>query len=634
MEYVIDDFSNGLDTRRTNLTTSQKALVTAQNVHINQGAQIEKRKAFVDVGSLPSSVYGLELTSSGLVVFGSVTTPSLPSGIGYVRCQHPSDSSQGMTAILCSCSFGGKTWCAAKFANNDVFLFYNGTVIPASINGLVLSTKNSLLDVATQLYNFLNTAYFTSLGVKVSAPVSNAGTYYVDVYGTPGTSFSLTTALSSTNAGSGAIATLLISNESQGTAFTQANFGFQVVAGNTGTLASIGVSTDGGVTYTGASLLGTPVSWASGDTNGYSTALNIAATISSSVNALPITGKANNNQVTLLADPSLGATPNGYQVKLTTTGDFCLDGMVIDFSAVTSSYASATGATSVLVGSLSTVFNSQTYSVGGTYVSTALPAGTYFWHKGVNDVSMAITAGPTFYADDFFTIGAPTNITFTGTASAPVTAQLTKMVEILGGNVKAVTSALLVAAMATNIRAYCVAHSLSYTACISPSNTKQLVISRSVVESGLQFYPVVASDVTNVSGLNGTIIQTKAALTGYYIPFIVPTGVSTGPTVAAGVLSVSVVGGASPYILSVTNNLPTNQNQQPVAFNASFPNTAVTGSFLVNLTFTKNNVTGTSTGQYTITTQDAIGQQSVNYLNVSATVNGQGYLASVSVAFT
>jgi hypothetical protein len=280
MEYVIDDFSNGLDTRRTNLTTSQKALVTAQNVHINQGAQIEKRRAFVDVGSLPNTVFGLELTSSGVVVFGSVATPSLPSGVGYVQCVHPADTSQGMTAILCSTSFGGKAWCAAKFANNDVFLYYDGTVIPASVNGQVLSTKNSNLNVATQLYNFLNTAYFTALGIKASAPVNNAGAYYVDIYGTPGTSFSITSALTASNAGSGTIGTLLISNESQGTAFTQSNFGFMVVAGSTGTLATVNVSTDGGTTYTVA-LLGAAVSWVASDTTGYNTALNIAATITS-----------------------------------------------------------------------------------------------------------------------------------------------------------------------------------------------------------------------------------------------------------------------------------------------------------------------------------------------------------------
>jgi hypothetical protein len=626
MEYVIDDFSNGLDTRRTNLTTSQKALVTAQNVHINQGAQIEKRRAFVDVGSLPSSVYGLELTSNGLVVFGSVSTPSLPSGIGYVQCVHPSDTSQGMTAVLCSCSFGGKAWCAAKFANNDVFLYYNGTVIPASMNGQVLSTKNSNLNVATQLYNFVNTAYFTSLGIKASAPVLIGSSYYVDIYATPGVSFTITAAPTSA---SGTLATLLISNASQGTAFTQANFGFSTSMGNTGTLSAVDVSTDGGVTF-GVHLLGTAVSWAGTDATGYATALNIASVISSSLNTLPITAKANNNQVTLLADSSVGSTPNGYPVKLTATGDFCLDSMVLDLSGVSSAFTSGTGSTSLLVGSLQTVFNGQIYSGGGSYVSTALPAGTYFWHKGANDVSMAVAGGATFYADDFFTIGAPTNITFSGTASAAVTAQLTKMIEILGGNIKAATPAALVTAMAAQIRTN--GASAGYTACASQSNKNQLFVSRLVVRSDYQFYPVLASDITNVAGINGTVVQTKAVLTGYYIPFVVSDQTSNFKT-ASGVLNVSIVGGAAPFVVSAVAGTNSGGNNGPASFVANFSNVPVTGSFLVGLTATKGAATGTSTQQYNISTQDAVGQVATNVLTLTGVVNGSGVFTSFTVSF-
>lgn len=613
MQKQFSEFQDGLDSRRSAITASEHSLQTATNVHVNQGAELEKRLAFVDWGSLPATVFGLELTAAGIVVFGSVSIPSLPSGVGYVRCQHPTDNTQGMTAILCSCSFGGNAWCAAKFANNDVFIYYNGTVIPASINGRVLSTATSNLSVATQLYNFLNTSYFSALGIFAVAPVNNAGSYYVDVYGTPGVSFTLTNAIQVSALGT--ISQLLISNASQGTAFTQANFGFSMYSATTGTLASILVSQDSGATFP-ISLLPSPVGWVSGDVTGYATALNVAATITSSLTALPITGQANNNQVTLLAAASLGATPNGYPVKLATTGDFCLDEMLVDYSV-----AAALTSSSFLVGSLQTVFNGQVYNGGGTFVQS-LANGTYFWHKGLNDVSLAIAGGLTYYADNFFTIsGGPKNITITGTASAAVTAEVTLMVEILGSATTATTIPLLVAAMATKIRTYCVANTLSYTAAVNVANNKQLIVSRSVIRSDFQFYPVVATDVQGAGGFTGTIIQSKAALSFSYI----------ANTIYSGIINVSIVGGVGPFsatLVAVSGSgggiiLLTMPNGNP---------SPVTGSFLIAVGLNQNGPGGGSE-TYSLNMLDAAGTATTNSIIITiAFSNQKWFITSVTFA--
>jgi len=44
---IIENFARGLDTRRSELTTALGVLTALRNAHINQGAEIEKRKAFV-----------------------------------------------------------------------------------------------------------------------------------------------------------------------------------------------------------------------------------------------------------------------------------------------------------------------------------------------------------------------------------------------------------------------------------------------------------------------------------------------------------------------------------------------------------------------------------------------------------
>lgn len=72
MAYTIpQNFKQGLDTRRSELTSVPGCLVTCENGHVNQGGEIEKRKAFVKT-ILPEDTFGLEAVSTGLVVFGSV----------------------------------------------------------------------------------------------------------------------------------------------------------------------------------------------------------------------------------------------------------------------------------------------------------------------------------------------------------------------------------------------------------------------------------------------------------------------------------------------------------------------------------------------------------------------------------
>jgi len=66
----LTDFRYGLDSRRSELTSRSGVLIKCENAHINQGAEVEKRKAFVKTG-LPNETFGLLATTSGLLTFGS-----------------------------------------------------------------------------------------------------------------------------------------------------------------------------------------------------------------------------------------------------------------------------------------------------------------------------------------------------------------------------------------------------------------------------------------------------------------------------------------------------------------------------------------------------------------------------------
>lgn len=208
----------GLDTRRSELTSSTEVLETLQDCHINQGAEIEKRKAFVPaVGAVlgnsafSANVFGLE-TGSSLYAFGSAasTAVTVPANVTYIQCTHPTDTSKSMTAILCSCEFGGEPFCVAQFGT-EVYWYLNGVVISASIAGQILTissiasnrltgaTSGAISDgdtvtIGTQIYRFktvMSQAYDVQLlsGIDTSLAnlvlaINGAGVAGTNWYGT------------------------------------------------------------------------------------------------------------------------------------------------------------------------------------------------------------------------------------------------------------------------------------------------------------------------------------------------------------------------------------------------------------------------------------------------------------------
>ena len=127
MYLAIQNFKYGLDTRRIELTTQPGAMAVLHNAVVNQGGEIVKRKAFPRT-ALPAGTFGLQSTAAGLVVFGSAAEPAgLPTGVIYVRCQHP-DGSTAMTKVRTSTSFGTTAFCIAEFGD-AVFTFYDGVMV-------------------------------------------------------------------------------------------------------------------------------------------------------------------------------------------------------------------------------------------------------------------------------------------------------------------------------------------------------------------------------------------------------------------------------------------------------------------------------------------------------------------------
>lgn len=99
----------------------------AQDGHFTSGGEFEGRAAFVKFADLPSGMTkGLAIDAGGLVVFGTtLPAPTMPAGVRYQQISH-TDSVTTLAAIPSWTRHGGKIYAVAKFADGELFHFYDG----------------------------------------------------------------------------------------------------------------------------------------------------------------------------------------------------------------------------------------------------------------------------------------------------------------------------------------------------------------------------------------------------------------------------------------------------------------------------------------------------------------------------
>ena len=102
-------------------------MLVAENGHITRGGEFEKRKAFVPTFELPPGTFGLHATSSKLYTFGVNTPSSVPNGITFQSLVPPPGALSEMAEVISTASFNGLPYVVAKYADGNVYHFYNGT---------------------------------------------------------------------------------------------------------------------------------------------------------------------------------------------------------------------------------------------------------------------------------------------------------------------------------------------------------------------------------------------------------------------------------------------------------------------------------------------------------------------------
>ena len=236
-QFEIQNWKFGLDTRRSELTSQPGTLETLVNAHINQGGEVEKRKAFLGY-VLPANTFGLCPGTSTVYVFGSVdqTGQTFPSFVTYQRLQHP-DGVTAMTSVVSSTLFNGAPFVLAKFADGEVYAFYAGKIISDFYSGLATAFQSTSQLLATNLANLINAAkqYFAS--------VPSNGAFNTFSYASP-QSTNPYTIDDTVDSAAGTVSTVLDNTGIVATAPVAATAQFTIVAGTSNTQASGTLTSD------------------------------------------------------------------------------------------------------------------------------------------------------------------------------------------------------------------------------------------------------------------------------------------------------------------------------------------------------------------------------------------------------
>jgi hypothetical protein len=221
----ISQWKYGLDTRRSQLTSVPGTLLEIDNAHINQGAEVEKRKAFVKT-LMPPQTFGAQPTPTTIYVFGSSSGIGVPNGFTYQQLQAPSGAP--MTGVIASTLFGNIPFVVASFSDGNTYAFYNGVLVSDFISGLASVQFNTNALIAQGLTALVN-------ATKVYTAVYNSASHGVNTFDTfsiPNTSGGnpYTPAITVTSV-NGTVVDALVSTGSAATGVGTDMTSFSIVAG-------------------------------------------------------------------------------------------------------------------------------------------------------------------------------------------------------------------------------------------------------------------------------------------------------------------------------------------------------------------------------------------------------------------
>lgn len=353
---AITDWKYGLDRRRKRVAGVPGTLWDAKNVVITRGGDIERTRRFVPTYTLPANTFGLGAVRGQLYVFGSIAAPAVPLGVQYQRLQAPSGAA--MTQVLDVRAAGGSLYVIARYADGNIFHFYNGTRI----------TDWDAVATANTDFNTL-ASYFAELLVSdadiTATAVGPALTITAKVAGT-----AFTIAKSTTDNGGTSDQDITLATAQANVAAvaeTRATTAVTILSGSSGTFNLIN-----DITVNAVSLMQASVAWATSNTV---TMAAVAVQINNESATHGYIASTVGSTLTITAAVGTGATPNGYAVLGSVGGD-----VVLSTPSMSGGVTAVTGVAQVSTATFSGTFEStdlfQITINSTTYSATGRAAGT------------------------------------------------------------------------------------------------------------------------------------------------------------------------------------------------------------------------------------------------------------------
>lgn len=163
--FLIEDFSQGLDLRKTAVSAKPGSLRSLRNAFINPGGEVEKRVTVTSVGTLPANTRGVGFHNEKVVVFGTAAAGSIGALPSHVEYRQLVLAAPGPTIskILDVSPYSDKLYVIARMSDNAVRHFWvNGTTgneiaAGAGVNARTHRTKTYLVNGRNLKFSAVNT---------------------------------------------------------------------------------------------------------------------------------------------------------------------------------------------------------------------------------------------------------------------------------------------------------------------------------------------------------------------------------------------------------------------------------------------------------------------------------------------
>lgn len=141
---------------RADIPWKEGYVFDALNGVFNRAGNFEQRKSFIDdAAALPTDTFGLEVIGSNTFVFSSNPVAVAPPSTVQILI-HPDGAPRTLTEIIWSTVFGGKIYVIAKFDDDNVFHYYDETLVAVWTEGTIRGSSGQIDEIGARVAAQIN----------------------------------------------------------------------------------------------------------------------------------------------------------------------------------------------------------------------------------------------------------------------------------------------------------------------------------------------------------------------------------------------------------------------------------------------------------------------------------------------